>query len=155
MSTEYKLETNAAAQLVLVDAAGVHHEDVRPVRIFPLTDPHRWISLQSSAGTELAFVEDPAALEQDQRACLESALAKRDFIPVIRAIHRISRAADGHDWQVLTDRGPTTFHVENDESIQNLGGARMVIIDHSGTRYLIPDTRALDKASRRRLERYH
>lgn len=155
MSTMIDLQTNETGKLVLTDADGVRHEDVRPSRIFPLTEPQNWISIQNARGTELACIENPGALPESQRLALEAALEKRDFIPVIRAIHRISRAADGHDWQVTTDRGPTTFHVENDENIQNLGGTRMVIIDDGNTRYLIPNTLKLDDDSRRKLERYH
>ncbi len=155
MNPSFDLQTNDMGQLVLIDAAGVHHEDVRPSRIFPLTEPQRWIAIQSSEGAELACIEDPGLLTEARRAALEAALAKRDFIPVIRAIHRISRASNGHEWQVTTDRGPVTFRVENDESIQNLGGARLVIIDNRNTRYLIPNSEALDRDSRRKLERYH
>lgn len=155
MNTMIDLQTNESGRLVLTDADGVRHEDVRPARIFPLTEPQNWISIQNARGAELACIESPGALPESQRLALEAALEKRDFIPVIRAIHRISRAADGHDWQVTTDRGPTTFHVENDENIQNLGGTRMVIIDDGNTRYLIPNTLKLDRDSRRKLERYH
>lgn len=155
MSTVINLQTNEAGQLVLTDENGIRHEDVRPARIFPLTEPRHWIAIQNSQGVELACIENPGSLPESQRSALETALAKRDFIPVIRAIHRISRAADGHEWQVTTDRGPTTFRVENDENIQNLGGTRMVIIDNHNTRYLIPNTLDLDRDSRRKLERYH
>jgi hypothetical protein len=155
MSTPFDLQTNEAGELVLIDERGLRHEDVRPARVFPLTEPQRWIAIQNSGGVELACIEDPGALGESQRTALELALARRDFIPVIRAIHRISRATDGHEWQVTTDRGPTTFRVENDESIQNLGSTRLVIIDNRNTRYLIPNITALDRDSRRKLERYH
>ncbi|MFM2166169.1 MAG: hypothetical protein RIS79_540 [Verrucomicrobiota bacterium] len=141
--------------LTLTDAAGTRHENVRPVRLFPLTEPQNWISLVGEGGRELACVEDPASLEPEQRQVLETALAKRDFVPVIRSITTIKRANDGHDWHVETDRGPTVFRIETDESIQNLGGTRLVIIDKAGTRYLIPDVARLDRDSRRKLERYY
>lgn len=155
MSADFELVTGEAGRLVLVEADGMRHEDVRPVRIFPLTQPDLWISLQDAGGVELACIEDPAKLPPPGRAALNEALAARDFVPVIRSISRITRAADGHEWQVVTDRGPTTFRVETDESIQNLGGTRLVIIDDRNTRYLITNIAALDRDSRRRLERYH
>ena len=154
MSADYDLLINETGQLVLVDAGGTRHENVRPMRIFPLTQPDLWISIQNGSGEELACIEDPSDLTESRRAALQQALAMRDFVPVIRSITRITRAADGFDWNVVTDRGPTTFRVETDENIQTLGGTRIVIIDSGNTRYLIPNIAALDRESQRKLERY-
>jgi hypothetical protein len=155
MSADFDLLTNEAGHLVLVEPDGTRHENVRPMRIFPLTQPDLWISLQDTNGVELACVENPASLPESKRAALNRALSARDFVPVIRSINRITRAADGHEWHVVTDRGPTTFRVETDESIQNLGGMRLVIIDVRNTRYLIPNIASLDRESQRKLERYY
>jgi hypothetical protein len=141
--------------LVFIDPEGGRHEKVRPVRMFPLTNPDGWISLQNTSGVEVGFVEDSKALTQSQQKALSLAFAKREFVPVIRSINRISRAADGHLWHVTTDRGPSVFRIETDESIQQLGANRLVIIDDRNTRYLIPDITVLDTESRRRLERYY
>lgn len=149
------LQTNAAGQLVLITSTGTKHENVRPVRLFPLTDPDHWIGLQDSTGVELECIENPENLTEAQRQALKTALSKRAFVPVIRSIVKIARAADGYDWRVITDRGPTTFHVENDEAMQSLGKGRLVIIDDRNTRYLIPDTSTLDRESQRIMERYH
>lgn len=147
--------SHSTTSLVLTDDQGVRHENVRPVRLFPLTDPQHWISLVGDHGRELACIEDPATLSEEQRSVLNASLARRDFVPVIRRIGNITRAPEGHDWHVETDRGPTVFRIETDESIQSLGGGRLVIIDKLGTRYLVPDIQALDRDSRRRLERYY
>lgn len=155
MSSLFDLFTDSAGQLVLVDETGARHMNVRPARMFPLTDPEGWISLQSATGVELGSVKEIKVLTATQQAALSRAFAKRDFVPVVRSIDRISRAADGHLWHVTTDRGSTIFRIETDESIQQLGGNRLVIIDDHNTRYLIPDTEALDIESRRRLERYY
>ncbi len=129
--------------------------DVRPIRLFPLTDPADWIAILDTKGLEIACIEDPTTLDAPQRAALDAALAKRHFVPVIRRIVAITRAPDGHDWLVETDRGTTTFRIETDESIQSLGGGRLVIIDKLGTRYLVPKMTDLDRESRRKLERYY
>lgn len=141
--------------LALIDDAGLRHENVRPVRLFPLTDPQHWIALVGENGRELACIEELNTLDNEQRQILAAALAKREFVPVIQSIRQITRATDGHDWHVETDRGPTVFRLETDESIQSLGGSRLVIFDKTGTRYLIPDVAALDRDSRRKLERYY
>lgn len=147
--------SHSSTGLALTDDQGVRHEPVRPVRLFPLTDPQHWVALVGDNGRELACIEDPAALSEEQRVILNTALAKRDFVPVVRRILNITRAPEGHDWHVETDRGATTFRIETDESIQSLGGGRLVIIDKLGTRYLVPQITDLDRESRRRLERYY
>lgn len=142
-------------ELAMIDASGVRHDNVRPVRLFPLTDPQHWISLVNADGRELACIPDLAALDDEQRGLINSALARRDFVPLIRRIMKIHREAGGHVWHVETDRGTTAFRIETDESIQSLGNGRIVIIDTLGTRYLVANVNELDKDSRRRLERYY
>ncbi|MCX6857906.1 MAG: DUF1854 domain-containing protein [Verrucomicrobia bacterium] len=129
--------------------------DVRPIRLFPLTEPAHWVSILDAKGQEIVCIEDPTKLDASERAALDAALAKRHFVPVIRRVLTITRAPDGFDWLVETDRGTTTFRIETDESIQSLGGGRLVIIDKLGTRYLVPKITDLDRDSRRKLERYY
>lgn len=142
-------------RLTLTDAAGAVHEGVLPVRLFPLTDPSHWVSLVGGDGEELACIEHPDELAEAERQALREALAYRDFVPVIESVETIRRAAHGYDWQVVTDRGRIRFTVENDESIQPLGGGGIVIVDRNNTRYLIPRCSALDARSRQKLERYY
>ena len=151
----FDLQTNDLGQLVLITTGGTRIENVRPARLFPLTDADCWVALQDGNGRELACIEDPGALTIPQQDALYLALSKRAFVPVIHSIDNIVRAADGYDWHVSTDRGPTVFHVETDECIQTLGGTRLVIIDDHNTRYLIPNLEDLDRDSKRRLERYY
>ena len=42
----------------------------------------------------------------------------------------------------------------SEDDIRRLGPHKVLVIDTQGIRYLIADTRQLDAASRRRLERY-
>jgi hypothetical protein len=140
----------------MIDLVSIlQNANVRPLRLFPLTDPAHWIAILDERGQELACIEDPSTLAADQRDALDAALARRHFVPVIRRIMAITRADDGHDWFVETDRGTTTFRIETDESIQTLGGGCIVIIDKLATRYLVPNVADLDRESRRKLERYY
>ncbi len=155
MSGNIDLFTDATDRLVFIDEKGVRHDNVKPARLFPLTEPELWLAIQTQDGEELLCIEDPATLSERHRTAVRMAMARRDFVPVIRRIDRITHAADGHDWHVTTDRGPTTFRIESDESVQYLGSTRLVIIDSNNTRYLVPDINALDRDSRRKLERYY
>jgi hypothetical protein len=155
MNSNCELFTDSAGRLGMIDENGVRFDNVRPLRLFPLTEPERWVTLQDTEGRELCCIEDVSTLNESQRTAVLAALARRDFVPVIRSIDRITRAADGHDWHVTTDRGSTVFRIETDESIQYLGGTRLVIFDDQNTRYLIPNIEAMDRQSQRRLERYY
>ena len=151
----YHLEAAVQGRLTLRDGAGHLHEGVLPVRLFPLTDPEHWVSLVGPDGVDLWCIEDPAGLPVAAREVLREALAYREFVPQIQVVHSIRRAAHGYLWDVGTDLGRVSFTVENDESIQTLGGGSIVIIDQRNTRYLIPRPGDLDPRSRQRLERYY
>lgn len=151
----FTLHRAAKRTLTLTDAAGVTHVGVLPVRLFPLTDPGHWVSIVSATGHDLVCIEDLAALPDADREILLEALAYREFVPAIQTIHAIRRAAHGFEWDVTTDLGRIQFSVENDESIQPLGGGSIVVMDHCNTRYLIPDPTKLDPKSRQKLERYY
>lgn len=151
----FTLEPDVSGGLVFISSAGVRHEKARSVRLFPFTDPNAWISIVSAEGKELFMIEQLGSLPDAQQKVLREALAGREFVPVIRSIDKVARAANGYNWTVTTDRGPTVFLIEGDESIQQLGDFRLVVVDHRNTRYLIPNVNALDKKSRQRLERYY
>ena len=157
MSTvvNFTLEADLSGMLDFINADGVRFEKARPIRLFPFTEPGAWISIVSADGKELALVEHLEDLPEAQQKTLRDALAGREFVPVIRSIDKVARAATGYTWYVTTDRGATTFQIESDESIQQLGDSRLVVVDQRNTRYLIPDINALDKKSRQRLERYY
>lgn len=152
---KFTLRRAANRKLTLTDAAGVIHNEVLPVRLFPLTDPGHWVSLVSPGGQDLVCIEDLGSLTAADREILLEALAFREFVPVIETIHTIRRAAHGFEWDVTTDLGRIHFTVENDESIQPLCGGSIVIVDHCNTRYLIPDLAKLDPKSRQKLDRYY
>ncbi|MEI6653658.1 MAG: DUF1854 domain-containing protein [Verrucomicrobiota bacterium] len=154
-AAHFDLQRCAAGTLVLTDAAGTRHDKVLPVRLFPLTDPTRWIAITNAMGQELVCIENADDLPGDVRKILFEALAERDFVPVIQVIHTIRHAALGCEWFVTTDRGKTRFCVENDENVEALGGGNVVVIDQHNTRYRIPALAALDPKSRQKFERFY
>jgi hypothetical protein len=150
---DFTLRHDAWGRLVLIDAMGREHVGVEPVRDFPISDPKHWISLVSAEGKELACVEEPEKLPPDVRKVLEDDLARREFVPVIHTIERIT-STDPTEWTVTTDRGPTKFVVKSDDDIRRLGRHRALVVDAYGIRYFIADTKKLDAPSRKLLERY-
>jgi hypothetical protein len=150
----FSLDRDAWGRLVLIDTNGRRHVGVDPVRAFPISDPAHSISLCDAEGREVAFIEILADLPAPVRQLLETELAQREFVPVIERILRVSSDISPSDWEVETDRGRTEFTLNNDDDVRRLGPHRALLIDTRGIRYLIPDTRTLDAASRRILERY-
>ena len=151
---EIALHRDAFGRLVLVDAQGVEHVDVAPIRAFPLGDPRGGISICDDAGTELAWIERldsaPAALREQ----IDAALAEIEFVPRITRIVALHAATEPSQWDVETDRGRTRFVVKSDDDVRRLDERQALVIDSHGIRYLIDDTRSLDAYSRRMLERF-
>jgi hypothetical protein len=153
-TAQFGLSFDAWGRLVLIDAEGERHVGVEPARAFPLSAPRQWVSIYSSIGRELALVQDLDALPESVRSVLEAALAEREFTPVITRVVHATIDAEPSRWEVETDRGPTQFVLNSEDDVRRLGDHRALMVDAQGVRYLIPNTRALDSASRRFLEAY-
>lgn len=149
----FTLRYDAWGRLVL-GLGGVDHVGVEVARAFPITAPRRMVSVCSAEGRELLWVEDLDALPADVRGVLEEELGRRDFVPVVRRVLRVSAVVEPSEWEVETDRGVTTFLLNSEEDVYPLAGGRALITDSHGIRYLIDDLSALDADSRRLLERY-
>jgi len=149
----FTLHHDPWGRLVFTDTGGGQHVGVEPVRSFPISDPDRGISVCDAQGHELVWIERLDDVPPPVRRLLEEHLARREFLPVLRRILRIS-TMEPTEWEVETDRGPTTFLLNSEDDVRRLDDHRALIKDAHGIRYFIPDTRALDAASRRLLERY-
>lgn len=153
-STNFGLTHDPWGKLVLIDAEGVRHVGVTPLRIFPTTDPEHWISLVNAQGQELVLIEDPQSCAPQVREILELELAQREFMPEILRILYVSSIIEPCDWEVLTDRGPTRFVLKSEDDVRRMGPYSGIVIDAQGVRYFLRDTRKLDLYSRRALEQY-
>jgi len=141
-------------RLVLVDSHGNTYTDVEPVRCFPVSHPDQWIAICDEQGHELACIQHMAELDPQLRRTLEEELAGHEFVPVVQRIVEVREESDCSYWELETDRGPVSFETNAENAVQRLNGHRAMILDKTGIRYLIPDTAALDRASRRMLEQY-
>ncbi len=57
-------------------------------------------------------------------------------------------------WTVQTDRGEARFMLKGEEDIRRLTGKSLIVSDADGVQYLIRDPLALDKPSRKLLDRF-
>lgn len=150
----FGLSLDAWGKLVLIDADGVRHVGVTPIRIFPTSDAAHWVSIVDGKGRELALIEDPATLASHVREMLETELSQREFMPEILQILYVSSIMEPCDWEVITDRGPTRFVLKSEDDVRRLSPFSGIMIDAHGVRYLVRDTRKLDTYGRRALEQY-
>jgi hypothetical protein len=149
-----RLHQDAWGRLVLTDAQGQQHVGVVAVRAFPLTDPRRGAALCDGDGKELVWIPSLDELEPALRQQVEDALARRELVPVIERIVRVSAPTEPAEWEVETDRGRARFVLNSEEDVRRLDENRALIRDAHGIRYLIASLDRLDAASRRFLERY-
>lgn len=150
----FKLHRNAFGRLVLTTADGEVHEGVVPVRAFPIAAPEEGISLMSADGHELAWIDRLANLPPAMRGLVVDALASREFMPEIRRLRQVSTFATPSTWEVETDRGETSFVLRGEEDIRRLGPSSLLIADAHGIQFLIRDLAALDRHSRKLLDRF-
>lgn len=148
------LARNPMGRLVLTDAAGVAHAGVVPVRAFPLAAPDEGLSLVSTDGHELAWIPRLTDLDAATRQLVEAELAQREFVPVIERLVSVSTFATPSTWVLETDRGGTTLVLKVEEDIRRLGGGALLIGSAHGVQFLVRDRYALDRQSRRLLERF-
>jgi hypothetical protein len=141
-------------RLVLLDDVGRQHIGVDVVRAFPLSDPRHGIAICDPQGRELLWLDDLDALPPTLARQIEDELAKREFVPIIRRIVKVSAPVEPSEWEVETDRGRTSFVLASEDDVHELDDRRALITDTHGIRYLISDIEQLDANSRRLLERY-
>ncbi|RZL03104.1 MAG: DUF1854 domain-containing protein [Rubrivivax sp.] len=150
----FTLARDAFGHLVLTDAQGVRHEDVTPVRAFPIAAPDEGVSLVDVHGHELAWIDRLSALPDATRQLLHDELAHREFTPVIERLQAVSTFGTPSTWTVSTDRGPATFVLKSEDDIRRLAGGALLITSSHGVPFAVRDRMALDVASRRLLERF-
>lgn len=152
--SDWTLTRHPHGGLQLRTADGQQHTGVLPVRAFPLAAPDEGLSLVGSDGHELAWIERLSGLDTATRALIEEELAPRELKPRIQRILSVSTFATPSHWEVETDRGPASLQLKSEEDIRRLGQGRLLILDSHGLAFEVPDQFALDRHSKRLLNRF-
>ena len=150
----FELEREPHGQLVLTAADGTRHEGVLPLRAFPIASPLQGLSMVDADGREVAWVPSLEGLPAALRGLIEQELESREFTPVIDRIVEVSTFSTPSVWLVETDRGTTRLVLKTEEDIRRLPGGALWIGDSHGISFIVRDRRALDRRSRRMLERF-
>jgi hypothetical protein len=147
------IERDTFGRLTMTTDDGQTFPNVVPVRAFPISDPDHWVSICDEHGQEILRIDDIGILAADVRKVIESELAQREFVPLIRRIVSATHH-EPSDWTVETDRGRTSFQLNNEDDVRRLDSDQASIVDSNGIRYLIASVRRLDGSSRRILEHF-
>lgn len=156
MSMEEMLELENAAPLVLRgggDGRLVALVDGRPVSVrvrkcYPWSEPRRFLSLRDDEENEIAFVEDPSALDAESREALERATAEAGFVLEVRRVVRIDEEVEIRDWTVETPHGVRCFQTHLDDWPRLLPDRSLLIRDVAGDLYRLAPPESLDPRSR-------
>jgi hypothetical protein len=155
MSTRtFKLQRSLAGRLVCTLDDGSTHANVTPVRSFPLAAPDEGLALMSQEGHEIVWIEQLSDLKDENRQLIEAELSSREFMPEIHRIESVSSYATPSTWSLSTSRGPTQMVLKGEEDIRRLPDNGLLVADNHGILYLIRDRKALDRHSRKILERF-
>jgi hypothetical protein len=154
MTTAFNLRRDAFGKLVLTNSEGEEFAGVAPVRSFPVQAPDKGISLVREGGKEVAWIDDLSEVSPEVRALVTEELEGREFMPEILSIKGVSSFATPSTWRVQTDRGDTEFVLKGEEDIRRLGAFSLLIADSHGIHFLIRDMFAIDKGSRKILDRF-
>ncbi len=150
----FDLQRDAWGHWVLVMPDGVRHAPVTALRAYPVTAPHGGVALMDAEGHELVWIDALSDVPDPLRARLLQALSEREFLPVIERLEKVSSFATPSTWTVKTDRGTAQFLLKGEEDIRRLTGTVLLINDVDGVQYMIRDLAAMDKHSRKLLDRF-
>ena len=150
----FELSRGPSGRLALTTADGEVHEAVAPVRAFPIAAPEEGFAIVNQDGREVAWIDRLADLPETMRKLVEEEFATREFMPEIRRLRRVSSFATPSTWDVDTDRGETSLVLKGEEDILRLTQSTLLIEDSHGIHFLIRNLHALDRASRKLLDRF-
>jgi len=150
----FDLQRDAFGRWVLQMPDGTRHAPVTALRAYPVSAPDSGVALMDADGHEIIWIDELAQLEGTLRSLVEQALNEREFLPEILQLTEVSSFATPSTWSVVTDRGATQFLLKGEEDIRRLTGTVLLINDANGVQFMIRDLAAMDRHSRKLLDRF-
>jgi len=152
--TTFTLAFDAFGKLVLTLTDGTQHVGAVAVRAFPIAAPQQSISILSAEGKELVWIESLDTLPDNERQHVLQALQGREFMPEILRLDGVNSFSTPSVWRVQTSRGATEFVLKGEEDIRRLSPTTLIVADAHGVQFLIRDLPALDRHTRKLLDRF-
>ena len=150
----FDLQRDAFGRWVLQLPDGTRHVPVTALRAYPVSAPDEGVALMDADGHEIFWIDALDQLAPALRSQGIQALNEREFLPEILQLTDVSSFATPSTWSVLTDRGSTQFLLKGEEDIRRLTGTVLLINDANGVQFMIRDLAAMDKHSRKLLDRF-
>ena len=149
----FKLQKNKMGKWILhLDNAA--DTEVIVVRAFPIEAPDAGISILSTDGKELVWIERLDALNDAQKVSVLEALREREFMPEILKLEGVSAFTTPCIWYVQTSRGSTELELKGEEDIRRLSSKTLLVSDTYGVQFVIKDLPKLDRHSKKLLDRF-
>ena len=124
-------------------------ESLEPKRLFPVSDPDRYITLMDKKLKERAIIRDIKELNADSAQAIEKCFHDIYFVPVITKVLTVAVKSNAMIFTVETDRGNTEFSIANSvRTVKSYDDGSMTLRDTNDNRYFIPDVNKLDKLSK-------
>lgn len=150
----FDMQRDAFGRWVVVMPNGTRHAPVTALRAYPVSAPDEGVALMDADGHEIFWIEALVQLAEPLRSQVVQALNEREFLPEIWQLTAVSSFATPTTWSVVTDRGATQFLLKGEEDIRRLTGTVLLINDANGVQFMIRDLAAMDKHSRKLLDRF-
>lgn len=150
----FDLQRDAFGRWVLQMPDGTRHVPVTALRAYPVSAPDEGVALMDADGHEIFWIDALDQLAPALRSQVIQALNEREFLPEILQLTDVSSFATPSTWSVLTNRGSTQFLLKGEEDIRRLTGTVLLINDANGVQFMIRDLAAMDKHSRKLLDRF-
>ena len=151
---DFSLAFDPFGKLVVTLADGTVHVGAVAARAFPIATPDHCISILSAEGKELVWVENLNDLPANERDIVTQALQGREFMPEILRLDGVNSFSTPSVWRVQTNRGPAQLVLKGEEDIRRLSATRLIVADAHGVQFLIRDLPALDRHTRKLLDRF-
>ena len=131
------------------------HPRVHVVRMFPFSDPNKYISIRTpdEHSKEIGVIEDMDTMDKDTIAMLTEQLNLRYFTPIITKIINIKDEYGYAYFDVVTDRGACRFTINmGGHAVVHLSETRILISDIDENRFEIPDITRLTAKELKQLD---
>ena len=124
-------------------------------RSFPFELEWEFISVLDEDQCEIGLIRRIEDFAEADREMLVTELNRRYYSPVIQRILSMKERYGFSYWKVITKEGEVGFTLHDTfRSIIRAGESRLILLDVDGNRFEIPDVRALDKKSYKKIELY-
>ena len=140
---------------VSLKVEGEEYSRVQVVRMFPFSEPGKYISIRTAEETskEIGVLESMENFPQEVRDMLTEQLDLRYFTPIITKIYQIKDQYGFAYFDVETDRGHCRFVIRmGGNAVVNLSDTRIIISDIDENRFEIPDVSKLTMKEQKKLD---